>query len=523
MKENESASNSPANGVDANSAANTADMALLKFFLTERDTKAITSATNLTQSTAYRRLLALVERGAIGRQGNLYKTSSLGTRLLNGDDSPVAPERILKEKLPALNLVPSNLHRSVLLLMIFAFIARRDHLTNDAHPAFILLGPTQRLKSWLVRVLCYLVGVDPDNARLSMGQVRRRGLLARLGNKGEVIYENQALQELIIWCEELSLAEAEVARDVETLIEGRDVVRIENQTLNVNGVVVFELNPRKEDGTLEKRIGLRAQRLRRCCVVDFTAPRLTPKVRARSAQTLEEIKALKPLDLPSAPHEVVSPQTAELVVEALDLCTLDSHGDYVDVTRVLTLIAGAKALLDERSAAATVLFGYFALTESCGHTTPSWRVDLAELLYPAPATPPAPNPPSAVPVSCAPIELAKEKPMMTARPNPFLLDQNLLALKATLDALLMPTPESIEYVEKVLRFHLCPTEMANLLVHFSTEFIDGQRIICRNAMPTTVALDTVKRALVLYKRCGDLGISSEQAEEILQRFVQTQR
>jgi hypothetical protein len=266
-------------------------------------------------------------------------------------------------------------HKALAELILFARIARRDGLTDDRHPGFILLGPTQKLKSWLVKVLCFVMGSSPDKCRVPMMQVRGRGLLARLDAKGRKTYQADALREPLMWCEEFSLADPRVKRDIEAVLHGTKRIKIENESVLVEAVPVFELNPRKREGTPEDKIGLDAPRIRRSITADFTAVNLLPNHKAKSQELLEKLKEGSPAQLPSA-KEAPGAVSQALVEAAFAQCIRPEWADYVDASRILGLVAGAMAILPEKEAAHQVLRSYLTIAETTGFVHPDWRMKL---------------------------------------------------------------------------------------------------------------------------------------------------
>jgi len=335
--------------------------------------------TKIARATLYRYLDQLKTEGLAAVEGEGYFATAAGLKLL--DDGPNdTTERPLECEWPWLKLMPTPLHRALFVLALFAFSARKSTSCDDCHPALILLGPTQRLKSWLCKILCYFVGSEPERCRVSMQQVRQRGLLVRLDSKGEVSYELEQLKEAFLWLEEFSLAEPGVVRDVTALMQGGKQIRIENKILEVVAVPLIEMNPVKSTGTLVERIGLRPERLRRALIADFAAVEVNRALRSDASARLEKLKCIAPLILPSPSMQTLSAKTLDLLHEAVERLVRPEFTDFVDPSRLITLIVGASAILEERDAAVEVLWSWGELAASTQYLFPDWRARLATLL-----------------------------------------------------------------------------------------------------------------------------------------------
>ncbi len=335
--------------------------------------------------TLYRRVDRLLALGFLRRRGETYRATETGMAALAQvqERNTDAGSELLEARWPFLRLFPTPVHAALAELVLFARIVRRDGLTDDRHPGFILLGPTQKLKSWLIKALCSLMGSTPDRCRVPMMQVRSRGLLARLDAKGRKVYQSDALKEPLLWGEEFSLADARVKRDVEALLHGTKRIKIENESVLVEAVPVLELNPRRREGTLEEKIGLDAPRIRRSIVCDFSAVNVLPKHKAESQELLEQLRKCSPIQLPPG-KEAPGAASQALVDEVLAQCVRPEWADYVDASRILGLVAGAATILPEPEAARRVLSSYLTIAETTGFAHPGWRMKLSRLKHSTP-------------------------------------------------------------------------------------------------------------------------------------------
>jgi hypothetical protein len=337
----------------------------------------------IPHASLYRYLGQLKKMGLVAIDGEKYFTTEAGSMLINSGPSS-SPVDILDTVWPWLKLLPTSLHRSATILGLFAFVARKSASLDDCHPTLVLLGPTQRLKSWLCKILCFLVGTTPERCRVPMQQVRQRGLLARLNAKGEATYELAQLKEAFLWLEEVSLAEAGVLRDVTTLMQGSKTIRIENMVLDVVAMPLLEMNPIKTAGTLPERLGLRPERLRRAIVADFSTAEVSRSVRATANTRLEALKSYAPLKLEPSSISVLRSDSLEHIHLVIEKLVRPESMDLVDPSRIITLVIGATAVLEEKEAVKAILWNWCELAASTGFLFPDWRAQLASLLSDTP-------------------------------------------------------------------------------------------------------------------------------------------
>lgn len=64
-----------------------------------------------------------------------------------------------------------------------------------------------------------------------MMQTRGRGLLRRLGPRGEVTYECEKVRQPTVWLNEVSRMDPRVKRDLMAIMHGRKTINIENQQM----------------------------------------------------------------------------------------------------------------------------------------------------------------------------------------------------------------------------------------------------------------------------------------------------
>ena len=254
-----------------------------------------------------------------------------------GQDAGLKPAGITN--LAWLAELPVLEFRAFASLALFAIMARRAKVGGDHNPGLIILGPTQRLKSTLIKILCYLAGSTPEACGIQMQSVRARGLIGRLNGKGVLGDTNPTLQEPIVWLEETSLAEPGVYRDVTALLQGSSVVKIESNEVHIPAVPIIEMNPLVDTGNLEERTGMDLPRLRRVILLDTTKLEITPIVRRNAKDLLEYFKALGPIRLDDAPRTPLSAGAAEHLDQAITACIRPSGLTASRAAAIATMVA----------------------------------------------------------------------------------------------------------------------------------------------------------------------------------------
>lgn len=416
----------------------------------------VVGATGLPRATLYRRLKELELQGLIYKTGEAYQLEAMGLHALQTKKMPLIDRPILRQW-TWLHELPLPTFRALASLVIFAVVARRANLGEDRNPGFIALGPTQRLKSWLAKCLCFLAGSTPDKCRQPMQSIRQRGLIGRLDGRGGLSYTNVVLQEPIIWLEELSLAEPGVYRDITALLQGNRLVKIENQEVDIPAVPFLELNPLVPDGDLAQRTGMDIPRLRRTIPVDFAHCEVTDGMRGAAAQILDKISAMGPLLLNEPPREPLSVQANEEMNRLIAAVLNPDFRDYVDPGRLATLVLGARAVLPEREAVHEVILSWAECVTTVGFLKPRWRGVMASLLnMPEEKTSGGVErktdlaPPAPVQSSMSNAPAAAESQAMKPC-NPYLLDDVLLNLNFLIKETGLSIPEDHEAIAGVLK------------------------------------------------------------------------
>lgn len=338
---------------------------------------ALCESTGIKRATLFRDLETLLLQGLILHEGEIYRISAAGQS--HRSETKSLHKFDLDQSWPWLSLMPTKLHAATAKIALFCFAARYHNLTDDRHPAIVLLGPTMRLKSWLAKSLCWLAGSTPDRCCLAAGQVRSRGLLARLNAAGEIQYENQQLKEPFLWLEELSLAESAVSRDFLALIHGTRTVQIESHALDVKAVPLAELNECEQSEDLEQRLGLRPERIRRTFISDFKNTEVPRSARTQAGKRMNDIKAIGPVVLGNPPQLGMNAEYIDKLESFVEIVVKPAARDYVDPGRILTAFHGACCFLPPREALLETMSSWSEMAASTGFVIPRWREQFAFL------------------------------------------------------------------------------------------------------------------------------------------------
>jgi predicted transcriptional regulator len=125
----------------------------------------LSTLANLNYHTCRQRLNKLIRYNYLGKPGyGQYALTDKGKRFVEDLTAPVNPD--LKDpKLERLiDILPTELHRAFLRLLLSGVIAKY-HLAgayDDGYPAFILGGETKSFKTALATMVCKLFGLKPE-------------------------------------------------------------------------------------------------------------------------------------------------------------------------------------------------------------------------------------------------------------------------------------------------------------------------------------------------------------------------
>lgn len=514
------------------------DFALLRAVQDGGPLDDVASRAGVPRATAHRRLRRMIEKGVVEKTGTAFHISEAGRRFLAGASLTSFPPSHLEKRWSFLALLPSAVHRALVIIVLALFVARRDRLVEDLHAGIVIGGTTQKLKSLIIRICCFLLGAQPRDCEVPLMGVRGRGLILRLDARGEAVRQCKALEQPLVWLHEGSRMDPSVKRDLMAIFWGSSKAKVEDHEVPVDGVPILEMNWRKNAGTLEEKLGLDVPVIRRAFVVDVTRVDVSAKVRAASGETLGKFQALGAVELPLAPKTPLPQACRELLQRAYEECVRPEEVDSVDPARALTVILGLRAVLPEREALEVGIYNVFLLYETTGFLQPDWRSRLALLLAPESAAAPA--------LEAKPQDSADLVPAVcpAEEPNPFDLQSNLLALRymlAQVDPRLLAEPELLRrYTEGYLRLRENGFEpevldavagdlpfLLNLRAIAQKAGLDEENLVYLARLVTVLraggwSIEDVDGFLVNYSELSRLGVSLDD-NLVLARRVQAAR
>jgi hypothetical protein len=331
------------------------------------------------KTTLHRRLQRLPLKTILRRAGDTYQAVRPSEDLEQGRAFLLEEVDGIRKLWQFISRLPTLEQQAFAELVILGVIARAHNLGHDSHPAFLLVGGTQLLKSTLCEMICIAVGADLMKCRVNMMQVRGRGLLVRLSPKGEVLWVSDALQEPIAWLEEVSMSAPETERDLYAFLHGSKDVKIENNIVKVSAVGLLEMNPIQREGSLVERIGMEAQRIRRMIVLDMDRVEISDAMRVKCREEFERMRSMKPVELPPPASGELNTELKALVLETFSLCIKPGPEtrDLLDPSRVLVLIEAARSMLGDREACRQVLNAFFTVAVTTNLVVEDWPARLA--------------------------------------------------------------------------------------------------------------------------------------------------
>lgn len=341
------------------------------------------------RSSVYRSAKALERRGLLARAGGgLWKTTPAGLTVLRGPAadaadaadarlrSPLGPTRNVPPGLPipALDLMPTPVHRSVAELVVLAAGARRRHPRH--HLSVVMAGPPLRAKTWLMLALCRLLGADPSTSIVHGAAQTAGGLGARRDSRGGIASVRDALSSPLLAIDEFQRASAPVRRATQALLHGERALALENDAqLEVEAVVILGLNPTTA-GTLEERLGLDPALIRRAIVADFAPVALPAGFDADGEERLDKIAALGRVTLPDPPRSQAGEERAlREALRAALAATLDTPDrlGQLDLHALGQLAVEASAWVAMPDAVRLVLQDVLTVWETLAWTREGWR------------------------------------------------------------------------------------------------------------------------------------------------------
>lgn len=327
---------------------------------------------SIPQSTLYRTIKNLLDKGNLDKKKDRYRTTRSGLYELEQGETIIDWDEMDKIY-PHLKSTPTKLHRSIAELLLAAIVSRRDEIKMDHHPTFILSGATMKWKTWLMKYMCTILRLDPRKHIILMSSESGRSIFVRRGSEGKVRFKRDILNEPIVCFDEYNQAPPDIQKLCRIYLQGEKQVSFENEVMTIEPVPVFTLNP-KESDKLEDKIGLSEPQIRRSIICDFNACTIPSNIAIHGDEILEEVRTRNIIELPTYRNDCVGYK--ESVHILLQRCTLNNKMKLIDLDLVMMLCSGMTAFLPQRKAIDYTLRDYLTVIETLGWTQPYWRKEL---------------------------------------------------------------------------------------------------------------------------------------------------
>ena len=316
----------------------------------------------------YRRVKGLLKLGWLERRGAFYRTTPAGHRHLQ--EAPhVRTFNLLETRYPPLQLIPTEVHRAVAILILAAVVARHYPTRPDRHPYFVLFGGTLRWKSSLGEFMCYTLGVDPTTCCFDAASESGKSLFIRRTGKGQIVFTRHALERPFLQLDEVQDADSSVRSTLKVLLRGQLTVPVENETIRIQAVPYLTLNPRPK-ATLEGQVNLSTPEIRRGIFANVDAIPM-PDLAATGEQALDAARTQGPLSWgePATDCAAYLATIITLVRAILREDTLERIDVHV-VTQLCTAMTGF--LPNPQEAIRQVVHAVGLCAETMGWTRPGW-------------------------------------------------------------------------------------------------------------------------------------------------------
>ena len=152
-------------------------------------------------------------------------------------------------------------------------------------------------KTWLARLFAHLVGENPADVVLLMSSESGRSVFTRKGARGKTLSQRLVLDRAFVCFDEYQKAPPDVRRLCSIYIQGQKVVPYENESLRIEPVPLFTLNPRPGE-TLQDRLGFEDPQIRRSVLCDLESVEIPRPFWSRGEAILAEAAESPPLEPP---------------------------------------------------------------------------------------------------------------------------------------------------------------------------------------------------------------------------------
>jgi len=385
------------------------DLTILRYLETSPQTLTPLFA-RVPRSTVYHRIRKLIEGGLVVRRDKKAVLSQHGRRALEEareSSTPVRREPDIVEFVPHLALAPTAVHRALLTLIAAAVVARRHRLSGSHHPTFLLVGAKLTWKTFMGRLSCHMVGIDPTKYVLQMTAETPGSLIQRRGATGQVVTKRDAISQPVVCLDELGRATADVLRIAKLLFSGEIETPFENDTLEILAVPIATMNPKVDhDGAdITEIVGLDEGIARRSIIANLTGVGIPAEILTEGDARLDQARSRGAAEFPAPRHPGWVPST-EIQHILQDAFEFPERLADVDCTMVAQLCTALTAWLSRDDALFLGVRSYLVILETLGWLKEDWPRALPALdrgeRTPEPTDPPSESP--AAPQSLDPLD-----------------------------------------------------------------------------------------------------------------------
>ncbi len=348
----------------------------------------LSTLAGLNYNTCRQRLEKLLKYNYLAKpKYGEYALSEKGRRSVEELTMPVAPDLKDSKLKELIGMLPTDLHRSFCQLLLSGIIAK-PHLADvydDGYPAFILEGETKSFKTALAKVVCKVLGLQPEETIYPLFSAIAGELgIRRFRSKGDSFHISASLlfkQPFVCLDEFDKVTDRDTRRNVLFFLDGRSKFKAEGETVENRVCTMVTLNTKigKEGIT---RFGIPEPYIRRSIVADTEHVRMELKDIDLVAKKIFEMKDFPRIDLSKLrlagtelPNDVF-----DCLRRLLFDCVEESYQGLVDTMPLVILTLGRSALLDGdiREAMYQTVWDRLVCLESVGGTVSGWRETVAK-------------------------------------------------------------------------------------------------------------------------------------------------
>jgi len=312
-----------------------------------------------------------------------YALSEKGRRFVEALTLPLTPDLKAPLLKKLINMLPTELHRAFFRLLLSGIIAKYYlfDVYDDGYPAFILGGETKSFKTALAKVVCRLLGLEPEeNIYPLFSAIAGEFGIRRFRTKGNDHYSIAASplfkQPFICLDEFDKVTDRDTRRNVLFFLDGRKKFPVEAELVENRTCTMVTLNTKIGKESIA-RFGIPEPYIRRSIVADTEHVRMELKDVDLVAKKIFEMK-----DFPKINLDKLHLACTELPNDVFNYlrnlllgCTDEPFQGLIDTRPLDILTLGCSALLggDVREAAYQTVWDRLVCLESMGGTVVGWR------------------------------------------------------------------------------------------------------------------------------------------------------